>query len=105
MMPKHTSPGVAEAPEAGVSDNRLSLSVADFPVIEDWEDGQRYKLSDLGDVEIEQVSPGEFTVIAQPVEAEVEEDEAEAASAARRPAPRRATRNPAVAAMIDDEQA
>lgn len=44
--------------EAGATDDRLSLTPSKFPIIEDWEDGQKYTIT----LEVEQISPGEFQV-------------------------------------------
>ena len=49
--------------EAGAQDNRLTLRPADFPVIEEWEDGQTYDLKELGDARIRQIAAGEFEVV------------------------------------------
>lgn len=50
--------------DPGAIDNRLSLNPDDFPVIQDWVDGETYTLSELGsEVEIRQISPGEFEVV------------------------------------------
>ena len=45
--------------EAGASDNRLSLSVGDFPFINNWEDGKEYDIK----LTVAQQSNGEFTVV------------------------------------------
>lgn len=45
--------------EAGASDNRLTITPSEFPETEEWQDGKRYTVR----LEIEQVSPGEFTVM------------------------------------------
>jgi len=45
--------------EAGASDNRLSLNPSQFPITEDWQDGQTYTVT----LKVEQVSPGEFEVL------------------------------------------
>lgn len=52
--------------EAGAVDNRLSLNPNEEPwasKIKNWKDGERYKLSDLGNADILQISPGEFEVV------------------------------------------
>lgn len=52
------------ADEPGAVDNRLSISPAEFPVIQKWRDGDTYDLAELGtDVRLRQISPGEFEVI------------------------------------------
>ena len=62
--------------QAGELDNRLSLSVGDFPVIEDWEDGKSYIVT----MEIKQVSPGEFEPVTM-ISSKAKSDEEEAPSA------------------------
>lgn len=49
--------------EPGSQDNRLTLRPTDFPMTEDWKDGETYSLSELGDAKIRQISAGEFEVI------------------------------------------
>lgn len=85
--------------ENGESENRLSLNPNDFPVIQDWKDGQTYKVSDLGNVELTQVSPGEFTVSPENAAEDITEggkEEVAPAAPAKKPYP-----NPAVAGMME----
>jgi hypothetical protein len=90
--------GIAEPEEPGAVDNRLSLIPSDFPVIEDWQDGEEYSLSELGaDVKIRQISPGEFEVMPG-APAPEEEEPVPAAPAARNGG----YKNPAVAAMAEE---
>ena len=42
------------------SDNRMDLSVASFPDIEEWEDGKTYTFSE---VVVRQQSPGKFMIV------------------------------------------
>ncbi len=50
--------------EPGAVDNRLSITPSDFPAVADWEDGQSYDISELGEgVQLRQISPGEFEVM------------------------------------------
>lgn len=64
-------PAVASE-EPGAVDNRISWTPSDFPATEEWEDGQTYDLSELGDgVKLRQISPGEGELI-PPVGAEDE---------------------------------
>lgn len=87
--------------EAGSVDNRLSLNPNDplwADKLKSWKDGERYKLSDLGDLDIIQVSPGEFEIVKSDgseaaTAAEPDEDDAAAGSAYA---------NPAVAKMIGE---
>lgn len=88
--------------EAGASDNRLSLNPSEFPFTENWQDGQKYRVT----LDIEQVSPGEFTVIKgeeaggaseEAAEPGTTEQPAEEANEAEKPA---AYPNPAVDKMM-----
>lgn len=67
------------ADEPGAVDNRLSISPAEFPVIQKWRDGVLYDLADLGEgVKLRQISPGEFEVVpGTMVAAEVEDEDAD----------------------------
>lgn len=61
--------------EPGAVDNRLSLSPAEFEVIQEWKDGETYSLSQLGrDVKLRQISPGEFEVIPGIIESAVSDE-------------------------------
>lgn len=85
--------------EPGAADNRLSLSLEDFPQISKWKDGTTYSLSDLGDVQLTQISPGEFEVsIASPTGGEGADDKGEAEPEMKGPA----YRNPAVRKMAQE---
>lgn len=97
-MNQTTGEGATE--DAGAIENRLTLNPDDFPVTQDWEDGETYKLSDLGgDTEIRQISPGEFEVMASEPET-AEEDQSEGGEE-EAPAPRKkAYSNPAVENLI-----
>ena len=91
--------GLVDADEPGAVDNRLSLVPSDFPAIEDWEDGETYKLSQVGKgVTLRQISPGEFEVL-PPAAPPVEGEEEAAAPVAPR---RRGYRNPAVEALAEE---
>lgn len=69
--------GAVEPEEPGAVDNRMSLVPSDFPAIEEWEDGEEYELSELGEgVKLRQISPGEFEVIPPAGVAGAEEEEA-----------------------------
>lgn len=95
--------GVTEPEEPGAVDNRLSLVPSDFPVIQEWEDGQEYSLSELGaDVKIRQISPGEFEVMPPATAAPAEEEAEVAAAPAARPGRGAGYRNPAVAALAEE---
>lgn|SRR3990167_4052897 len=104
MAIKGNTPGseiVPDKEEPGATDNRLSLVPSDFPVIEDWEDGEEYDLSELGDdVTLRQITPGEFEVLAgAATRQKAAEEEAE-------PKPMmkgRAYKNRAVEAMAEEE--
>lgn len=89
---------VVDQAEPGAVDNRLSLVPSQFPMTEDWIDGETYDLSELGsDTQIRQISPGEFELIpgASTRQAAVDEEAA--------PAPTRGRySNPAVASMADE---
>lgn len=60
--------GAEQTNNPGELDNRMSISVGSFPVIEQWEDGKLYRL----DVLVRQVSPGEFEVVKMPKAVEAE---------------------------------
>jgi hypothetical protein len=49
--------------EPGSQDNRITLRPADFPMTEDWKDGETYSLSELGNAKIRQIAAGEFELI------------------------------------------
>lgn len=97
---------VADKDEPGAVDNRLSLVPSDFPVTEDWEDGQEYDLSELGDdVKLRQISPGEFEVIPGASARQAASDEEAAGEPPAKPSRGTAKtgyRNPAVASMADE---
>lgn len=59
--------------QAGELDNRLDLSVGEFPDIKDWEDGKRYRVT----MDIEQVSPGKFEALRMLKGDEINADETE----------------------------
>ncbi len=90
--------GAVTPEEPGAVDNRLSITPSDFPAVAEWEDGQEYDISELGEgVKLRQISPGEFEVMPgseaeNAGEAAAPGEEADAAAAA--PAKRRG--NPAV---------
>jgi len=61
-MPKYDSGAAMPSNEPGAEDNRLSLNPSDeqwSETLNAWEDGQCYKV----ELEIEQMSPGEFREI------------------------------------------
>lgn len=103
MAIKGNTPGseiIPDKEEPGAVDNRLSLVPSDFPVIEDWADGEEYDLSDLGsDTKLRQISPGEFEVIPGAATRKQAVDE-EASPTPKRTG--RGYRNPAVEAMADE---
>ena len=69
-------PRVSDGTDPGAEDNRLSLDPNNpdwKEAIADWEDGQEYTLT----VKVNQISPGEFTVIKVLPESESDAEEAE----------------------------
>lgn len=102
MAIKGNTPGseiIPDKEEAGAVDNRLSLVPSDFPVIEDWQDGEEYDLSDLGsDTKLRQISPGEFEVV--PGAATRQQAAKEEAAPVKKSG--RGYKNPAVEAMADE---
>lgn len=87
--------------EAGAVDNRLTLNPNDplwADTIKDWKDGERYGLAELGNVDLLQISPGEFEVVKsdEPQGAAETNDAAAADAGASAPA----YGNPAVAKMM-----
>jgi hypothetical protein len=96
--------GAGSQPEAGdepgAVDNRLSLNPNDelwADKIKDWEDGEKYPLSALGNVQLLQISPGEFEIV-KGDEAEPAEESAPAAETTE--AAPAAYDNPAIAKMM-----
>ena len=86
------------ADEPGAVDNRISINVNDVifnPEVKDWKDGERYKLSDLGNVELMQIAPGEFEIVKSD-EAEPTEEVSPAAETEEKPG----YDNPAIAKMM-----
>ena len=59
--------------EPGSTDNRLSLSVSEYPFIEDWEDSKEYTLT----ITVRQQAAGEFEVVSASPTGEAEEPETE----------------------------
>lgn len=102
MAIKGNTPGseiIPDKEEPGAVDNRLSLVPSDFPVIEDWEDGETYDLSELGDdVTLRQISPGEFEIIPG---ASARQQAAKEEAAPKRSG--RPYKNPAVSSMADED--
>jgi len=88
--------------DPGEVDNRLSLNPEDFPVTEDWEDGESYPLTALGKgVTLRQISPGEFEVVPLPGGTPPEEAEAEEEAPPKRK--RGGYSNPAVEGLMNEE--
>lgn len=85
--------------EPGAVENRLSINPADFPEIEDWEDGQSYEIKIGGTkTRMTQISTGEFEVEA-PRQQSPDDDVQQQ--------PKRTPRstNPAVASLIEEKYA